>query len=389
MNGSGNEAAVRRVAVPFEIPPYPYDGLAQLAELARGHAGGMVDLSVGTPCDPPPPGVVHSLGSSGAERGYPSSVGSPRFRESACDWVGRRFGVDVDPSSVAACIGTKELVAGLPGWLRLLRPDRDVVLFPEVSYPTYAMGAALAGCRAVPVPAGPDGRSRFDLVDPSDVASGLVCWVNSPANPTGTVDDLGAAAEWGRRHGILVASDECYAEFTWNGRPRTILEHGGEGVVAVHSLSKRSNMAGMRVGFFAGDPGVVHFLAELRKHAGFMVPGPIQAAAVVALDDDAHVQQQRDRYLERIEMLSRAFCATGLSAAMPDGTFYLWVGPGTETGLGAGAEGGWRLAEWLARNAGVLVSPGSFYGTDQPYVRVAAVQPLDRIELVARRLQAL
>ncbi|MDA8393090.1 MAG: aminotransferase class I/II-fold pyridoxal phosphate-dependent enzyme [Actinomycetota bacterium] len=373
----------------FELPPYPYDGLSHVGQLARGHAGGMVDLSIGTPCDPAPDKVIHALASSGSEHGYPSSAGSARFRAAACDWLGRRFGANVDPSSVAACIGSKELVAGLPGWLRLRRPDRDVVFFPAVSYPTYAMGARLAGCRAVPVPAGPDGRSRFDLLHPADVARGLVCWINSPANPTGALDGLVEAADWGRRNGVLVASDECYAEFTWQGKPRSILEQGVEGVLAVHSLSKRSNMAGMRAGFFAGDPDTVHFLAEVRKHAGFMVPGPVQAAAVVALDDDSHVRSQRERYRERLALLLRAFGEAGLAVDAPAGTFYLWVAPGAHLAEQLGGSGGWPLAEWLARSAGVLVSPGQFYGTEECFVRVAAVAPLERLQLVAGRLEAL
>ena len=187
-------------------------------------------------------------------------------------------------------MGTKELVGTLPQWLRLRRPDRDTVLHPSVCYPTYEMGATLAGCRAVPVPVDEGLRPRLDAIDPDDAARALVLWVNSPANPTGALDDLAAAAEWGRAHGVPVFSDECYCEFTWETPPRTILEHGLDGVVAVHSLSKRSNLAGLRVGFYAGDGELVTYLQEVRKHVGLLVPGPAQAAGVVALDDDEHVR---------------------------------------------------------------------------------------------------
>ena len=199
------------------------------------------------------------------------------------------------------------------------------MLYPAISYPSYAMGAELAGCRAVPVPVTADGRSDLAAIDPADAERALCLWVNSPANPTGHLDDLGAAAEWGRAHGVPVLSDECYVEFTWDGPGRTILEHGLDGVLAVHSLSKRSNLAGVRAGFYAGDPDLVHYLSELRKHAGFMVPGPVQAAAVAAWADEAHVDEQRAVYLRRLERFAEILAGIGVDAPMPGGGFYLWA----------------------------------------------------------------
>jgi aspartate/methionine/tyrosine aminotransferase len=217
---------------PFVPPPYPYDRLEGLKEKANALPGGVVDLSIGTPCDPPPPAVVAALAASDTERGYPASVGSPRLRDAALGWMERRFGVVLERSQVGACVGTKEFVGTVPRWLRLRRPDRDTVLFPAVSYPTYAMGATLGGCRAVPY-------TSLDGIDPADADRALCLWVNSPSNPTGALADLDEAAAWGRRRGVPVLSDECYAEFTWAGPPRTILSTGAAGVVAVHSLSKR------------------------------------------------------------------------------------------------------------------------------------------------------
>ena len=280
----------------FVPPVYPFDKLTVFAELARRHEGGVVDLSIGTPCDPPPDEVLAALAASGAERGYPASVGSSELRDAAAAWMSRRFGVSAEPSAIAACIGTKELVAGVPHFLALRSPQRDTVLYPLLAYPTYEMGAILARCRAVPVPARPDGTMDLRSISPEDAARALCLWLNSPGNPGGQLDDLGAAAEWGRAHGVPVFSDECYIEFTWAGRGRTILEHGPDGVVAVHSLSKRSNLAGLRVGFFAGDPDLVGYLSSVRRHAGFMVPGPVQHAGAVALGDDAHVDRQRAVY---------------------------------------------------------------------------------------------
>ena len=259
----------------FRLPPYPYDRLDGLAKLAEAHPGGMVDCSIGTPYDPPLPAVVEALATSGTERGYPASAGSPQLRQAAAAWLARRFGIDELPvTSLAACVGTKELVASVPHILRLRQPDRDTVLYPSVSYPTYAMGADLAGCRAVAVPAAPGRMGGLDLdsIDPEDAAGALVLWSNSPSNPTGGLGDLAAEAAWGRTWGVPVFSDECYAEFTRDGPPRSMLESGTLGIVAVHSLSKRSNLAGVRVGFYAGDAELVEFLRAVRQHAGLMVP---------------------------------------------------------------------------------------------------------------------
>jgi len=377
----------------FNPPPYPYDRLDPLRALADAHEGGAVDCSVGTPGDPPPTEVAEALARSTRLAGYPPSLGTEAFRVAAADWLERRFGAGVDASSVAACIGTKEFVADLPHLLRLRSPDRDTVLYPEVSYPSYAMGAELAGCRAVAVPMDAAWRIDLSAIDPGDAARAVCLWVNTPGNPAGGLDDLGAAAEWGRHHGVPVFSDECYIEFTWDhgdgrgpvapeaGRVpgRSILMAGVDGVVAVHSLSKRSNLAGGRVGFYAGDAELVRYLSEVRKHAGRMVPGPVQDAAVVALEDDAHVDVQRDRYWERLARLATLLAPFGVAAAMPAGGFYLWA---------AAPDGdAWALAERLAGDLGLLVSPGEFYGdVAEGYVRVAAVQPDGRLDVLDKRL---
>jgi aspartate/methionine/tyrosine aminotransferase len=374
----------------FEPPPYPYDrldGVKSRAVARFASAGGLVDCSIGTPCDPPPPAVLAALAASGTERGYPTSQGSAAYRRSAAAWLERRFGVAVDPDTeLAACVGTKEFVASTAQYLRLRTPDRDTVLYPAVSYPTYAMGAVLGGCRPVPVAELTTGGLDLASVDRADVDRALLLWANSPANPSGALTDLGGVATWGRRHGIPVFSDECYAEFTWDGPPVTVLGSGSEGVVAVHSLSKRSNLAGVRAGFYAGDPDLVGFLLEVRKHAGLMVPGPVQAAGVAAFDDDAHVAAQRERYLERLDVLAGVLTASGVPSARPAGGFYLWV-PVPERFNDRGAAGAWSLTEALAMEGGLLASPGDLYGPDGAgHVRVAVVQPLDRLELVAGRL---
>jgi aspartate/methionine/tyrosine aminotransferase len=390
------------VNVPERFVPsaYPFERRTDLVELASRLPGGMVDLSIGTPCDAPPAKVVEALAHSGSERGYPPAVGSSELREAAAGFVERRFGVTVDPAlGLGPCIGTKEFVTGLPHWLRLRSPERDTVLFPALSYPSYEMGAVLAGARGVRVPSRADGTLDLGAVASQDASRALCLFVNSPGNPAGQLEDLGECARWGRANGVPVVSDECYVDFTWagGGQGHTILEHGLDGVIALYSLSKRSNLAGLRAGMFAGDEDLVEYLVALRRHAGFMLPGPVQHAAAVAFGDDEGVIAQRREYEERLSYLAGVLTKAGTPASVPDGSFYLWVGgpewvaSGTleeETEAGQPPRGaGFALARHLAARAGALVSPGSAYGPGgADFVRIAVVQPMERLELVSDRL---
>ena len=366
----------------FIPPPYPYDRLDELKASGERHPGGLVDCSIGTPIDPPPASVVAALSTSETERSYPPSIGTEAFREQVAAWSHTRFGVRIDSGSeVAAAVGTKEFVAGLPHWMKLRNPSRDTVLYPAVSYPSYEMGATLAGCRAVAVPVNEDWSIQLESISEEDAKRALLMWVNTPGNPAGGLDDLEAVAEWGRRNDVPVFSDECYCEFTWDGPPRTILSTGSEGVVSVHSLSKRSNLAGLRVGFYSGDADIVNYLREIRKHAGFMVPGPAQAAAVAALSDQDHVENQRTTYLARLERLSKIMARLGVEAPLPRGGFYLWV-PAPEGDA-------WLFVRRLIEDLGLLASPGEFYGkAGAEYVRIAAVQGDERIALLEERCTA-
>jgi succinyldiaminopimelate transaminase len=373
----------------FVPPPYPYARLDDLRARAAAVPGGIVDLSIGTPCDPVPEAVAKALGEAAPRwAGYPSAVGAPALREAACGWMERRLGVTLPPDQVVACVGTKELVASLPHLLRLRDPSRDTVLYPAVSYPTYEMGAILGSCRPVPVPLDEDWHLDLSRVAEEDAGRALLLWLNEPGNPTGAAagpDKLAEAVAWARARGITVASDECYIEFTWDahGAPAptaTALAGGEEGVLVVHSLSKRSNLAGYRSGFVAGDGDLVAYLGSVRTHAGMMVPGPVQAAAVVAWSDDAHVDEQRARYAERRALARDNLGAAGLVDGGGPATFYLWARSA------APEEQGWDIAARLAAT-GTVVSPGDLYGTGGAgHVRMALVHPLDRLELAFDRL---
>jgi succinyldiaminopimelate transaminase len=367
----------------FIPPPYPYERLDALKHVADSLAGGVVDCSIGTPCDPVPEVASRAATDAlAASNGYPPSAGTAALREAAAGWIRRRFGVAVESDHVGACVGTKELVASLPHLLRLRNPTRDTVLFPAIAYPSYEMGAVLAGCRAVPVALDADWHLDIDSISDSDAQRALVLWVNEPGNPSAsTADDayFARVAAWARARGVVIASDECYSEFA--PRPATILSSGLDGVLAMHSVSKRSNLAGMRVGFYAGDPELVTFLVETRKHAGLMAPTMVQAAAAAALGDDAHVDVQRARYAERGEFVRDALAAHGLVHDGGDAAFYLWMRTAD------GADDGWEIAAKLAHDAGLLVSPGDLYGAaGADHVRVALVQPRERLELALQRM---
>ncbi len=362
----------------FVPPPYPFDVPADVVEIASAVDGGAVDLSRGVPCDPVPDVVADALAEPDPARPYPPSVGTPDLLDAVAGWCDRRLGVSLERTQIGACVGTKELVTGLPHLLRLRNPERDTVLYPAVAYPSYEMGATLAGCRGVPVPLDDQWRIDLSAIDEADAARALCLWVNTPGNPAGALDDLGAAADWGRARGVPVVSDECYVEFTWSGAPRSVLQHGTEGVLAVHSLSKRSNLAGLRVGFYAGDPDLAWYLRETRRHQGFLIPGPAQAAGAAALADQAHVDLQAERYRSRLGSLVEVLGALDLEATMPEGGFYLWVS----------APGGDDLAlvRRLASELGVLTSPGTTFGPDGAgFVRIAAVVPDDRLAVVRAR----
>ena len=306
--------------------------------------------------------------------GYPLTIGTPALREALTTWVSRRLGCD--GVAVVPSIGSKELVSLLPSFLGL-EPGTKV-LIPALAYPTYDAGARLGGCVPVPV-------DDPTAVDPEGV--GLV-WLNSPSNPTGEVwpaERLRQTVDWAREHRILVASDECYLELGWEAEPVSILDEqvcGGssDGVLAVHSLSKRSNLAGYRAGFAAGDATAVGAITEARKHLGLLVPAPVQAALVAALGDDAHVAEQRARYAARREVLLPAVRGAGFTVEHSEAGLYLWCTRG---------EPCWDTVNALA-SVGVLAAPGEFYGAaGAQHVRFALTATDERIAAAAERLRTL
>ena len=366
----------RPLPVSGRLPDFPWDHLTAYAERARAHADGIVDLSVGTPVDPTPEVVQAALRGASNAPGYPLTIGRPETRQACIDWLGRRHGVTgLGLDGVLPVIGSKELIGSMPVHLGL--GAGDLVAYPALAYPTYEVGAALAGARALAA----DSLTAFGPEVPA------LMWVNSPSNPTGKVlpvEHLRKVVDWCRERGTILVSDECYLECAWDTSPVSVLHpsvSGGsfEGILAVHSLSKRSNLAGYRCAFVAGDPALVGELLAVRKNLGLQMPGPQQVAMVAALDDDAHVAEQHARYAARRARLRDALVAAGFRIDHSEASLYLWA---------TRDEDCWDTVTWLA-DRGILVAPGSFYGAaGGRHVRVAFTASDERVATAVERLGA-
>jgi succinyldiaminopimelate transaminase len=367
MSGAPHPVASR---VGHGLPDFPWDVLAPFGDRARSHPDGIVDLSVGTPVDPTPEVAQAALRAAADSPGYPTAAGRLELRDACARWLARSLDVHLPPTAIVPSIGSKEMVAALPRLLGL--PVGSTVVIPRIAYPTYAVGAVLAGCRFVATD------------EPESVPDAALVWLNSPGNPTGAVLDPARAAEivsWSRERGSVVASDECYIELGWDVEPVSVLHRSvagdnHDGVIALHSLSKRSNLAGYRFGFAAGDPGLISGVLSVRKHAGMMVPSPVQAAAIAALEDDEHARAQKERYRRRREIVRAALMGAGFRIDHSEAGLYLWA---------SRDEPCWDTVGWFA-DLGILVTPGDFYGpAGDRHIRVAMTAPDERVEAFASR----
>jgi succinyldiaminopimelate transaminase len=358
------------------LPDFPWDSLDAARLRASAHPDGIVDLSVGTPVDPTPEIARVALSAAADAPGYPTTWGTPALRTAIIGYLTRRWGAaGLTDAGVLPVIGTKELVALLPTLLGV--GAGQTVVIPGTAYPTYDVGGRIAGATVV---------ACDDPAQLAELRPGLV-WINSPANPHGEIldpDRLRAWVDAARAVGAVLASDECYGEFGWDAEPMSVLHpdiNSGslDGLLAVHSLSKRSNAAGYRAGFVAGDPGIVRPLLEVRKHAGLMLPAPVQAAMVALLDDQDHVTEQRARYRQRRALLRPALVAAGYRVEHSEGSLYLWCTRGEDC----------RASVDHLAGLGILVAPGDFYGeAGKQFVRVALTATDERIAAAARRLLA-
>jgi succinyldiaminopimelate transaminase len=376
------------VTLATRLPAFTWDRLGALKEKASLHQNGMTDLSMGTPVDPVPDVVQAALSTAADWPGYPATRGTAELRSAASGWLARDCGVAVSPDDVLPVVGTKEFIASLP--LHLGLGPGDMVVHPAVAYPTYDVGARLAGARALPIGSIAQ-LTSLERVDRAIDQVPRLVWVNSPSNPTGKVASVAHLREvvsWARSRGCVVASDECYITLGWSGEPPVSILHPSvcdgsfTGLLAVHSLSKRSNLAGYRAGFVTGDPALVASLLEIRKHAGLIMPGPVQAALTAALLDDDHAVTQRARYEARRSVLADAFTAAGWTIDHSEAGLYLWV---THPGYDC-----WEAAEVLATSCGILTAPGALYGPGgDRHVRVALTATDSRVAAAAAGIGAL
>lgn len=347
-----------------KLPDFPWDALAPYGVTAKEHPAGIIDLSVGTPVDPTPDFIQHALIDSANSPSYPVTMGTPELRAAITTWAKEKLGATGD-FGVLPLIGSKEFVAWLPTLL-----TSESVLYPDVAYPTYLVGAMLAKVKSTAVG-----------IDASQWPQADLAWVNSPSNPTGRVhseSEFKGAIEWARTTGGVVVSDECYLEFGKNVTPSSILAHTGgdnKNILAVHSLSKRSNLAGYRAAFVVGDTALIAQILEVRKHAGMMVPLPVQKAMIAALSDSQHVADQRARYNARKDALIPALAAAGFTIDFSDAGLYLWATRNEDC---------WESVAWLAK-IGILATPGSFYG-DSTHIRIAMTATDAQINEAAARI---
>jgi succinyldiaminopimelate transaminase len=337
--------------------------------IAARHPDRIVDLSIGTPVDPVAPLIQSALRAAADAPGYPLTAGASSLRTAMRVYVERACAPAAD-FEVIPSLGSKELVAWLPTLLGF-GPGHTVVI-PTVCYPTYEVGVLLAGATVV----------RADT--PPEYPADLV-WLNSPGNPHGRVlraVELRDWVTWARTHGAIIVSDECYLALPWEEEPVSVLHpavNDGDltSLLALHSLSKRSNLAGYRSGLVAGDPALVRELLAVRKHAGMIMPAPVQAAMVAALGDETHVTEQRARYAARRAALRTALDRAGFRIEHSAAGLYLWCTRGGS---------GWADVAWFAER-GILVAPGAFYGpSGEPYVRVALTATDERIAAAVKRL---
>jgi len=339
--------------------------------VAAAHPGGLVDLSIGTPVDPVPELIQDALAAAANAPGYPQTAGTPALREAIAAWV-TRAGNAPAGFGVLPSIGSKELVVWLPTLLGI--GPGDLVVIPKVCYRSYEVGVLLAG--ATPVRA-----DSLTEVGPSTKVR--LVWINSPSNPTGRVlpaAHLRKVVDWARERGAVVASDECYLPLPGDTSPVSVLSvctDGFDRVLALHSLSKRSNLAGYRAGFVSGDPALIKELLEVRKHIGMLVPDPVQAAMVAALGDEEHVAVQQERYARRRGVLRDALVKAGFTIDHSEAGLYLWATRGEDS---------WATVDWLAQR-GILAAPGAFYGpTGAQHVRIALTATDERVDAAAQRL---
>jgi N-succinyldiaminopimelate aminotransferase len=365
------------------VEPYPFESLDRRVRAAREQGRALIDFGVGDPHEVTAPFIREALRDAVEPiSSYPRAAGLPELRNAIAGWVGRRYGVDLDPDvQVLPTLGSKELIFSLVQAIANPAEGRDLVLVTAPGYTIAERGARFAGAgvRRLALTEGAGFLPDLDAIGEDTWDRAAILWLNYPNNPTGAVaplDFLRRAAERCAHHDVLLASDEAYSELWFEGAPpASALQTGGlSNVLTLNTLSKRSSMTGYRSGFAAGDAGLIEALKKLRPSVGVTPQEFVQRASVAAWNDEAHVEDTRARYAAKRDLFLDLFERHGLRRAGGPATFYLWVAvPGHAPSL-----------EWsieLLDRTGVVVAPGSFFGPEgEGYVRVALVPTLAECE---------
>jgi LL-diaminopimelate aminotransferase len=378
-----------------QIPPYAFAEMGRTVAKLRAEGVDVIDLGVGDPVRPAPEVAVEAMKSGIAKyatSGYPPYEGTQEMRAAAADYMKRMFGVKLDPDSeVLVTDGSKEAVFHLPEGL--VDPG-DVVLAPSPGYIPYYRGASFAEGRCVVFPLEakngflPDLAALDRMMTPS-VRLLWLCYPNAPTGALASKEFYDRVIGMARQRGVVVASDEAYADFVWDGEAVSALQSGKEGVIAFYSLSKRSNMTGYRVGWACGDPEIVGALGKVKVNLDSGTPCFVQAAAAAALGDEAHIDAMRSEYRRNMETLTAALEAAGLASARPRGALYVWQkGPGAMSS----AELCKRLLEpdvAVAALPGEALAPELEDGSSpgDGYVRFSLTALPERVELAAERIR--
>lgn len=376
------------------VPPYLFAEIDRKREEAVARGVDVIDLGIGDPDQPTPDHVVERLAREAknpAWHRYPSYVGALDFRKAAAAWLGRRFGVEVDPrGEVMTLIGSKEGIAHI---LWAYVDPGDVALIPDPGYPVYKTHTLLAGGRPYLMPLRPENGFLPDLdAIPTDVADrAKILFLNYPNNPTAAVADLAffeKAVAFCRRHDILLCHDAAYTEITYDGYVApSILQVPGAKDVAVefHSLSKPFNMTGWRLGFAAGNRDAVGGLGIIKTNTDSGQFTAIQYAGISALEETPpeFARRMTEIYTRRRDRVVTALGKIGIAVEKPKGAFYVWAPvPAGYTSAGFTAA--------LLERAGVIVAPGNGYGENgEGFFRISLTTPDDRLEEAVARIGAL
>ncbi len=367
------DSLVRKNPLLDRLAAYPILELNRRKAAVLERKGNLYDFGTGDPREPTPEFIRQAVRAAVPEvSSYPSIRGTPQLREAIGAYLGRRFGLDLDPHThVLPSSGSKEAIFHLP--LLVIDPHADdrVVVFPDPGYPAYQRGVLFAGGAAYAQRLDGDFLQRPWALPAEIVRRTRMLIINTPHNPTGSVmglDHLRRVWSFCREHDILLVNDECYADIYQDAPPASLLEVSTEGVLVLHSLSKRSGMTGYRSGFIAGDPTVIEALAGLRANPGLAPMDFVNAGAAAAWSDDAHAAARRDVFRAKKEIMMAFFERVGLEVVASEATFYIWLrARAGETGEG------WAMK---LLEHGIVVCPGDYLGVGDAgagYVRVALV----------------